>query len=164
MSVSIQKLAKFDPPGYPDVDDGLTDPQKLAWSQKISDWMDFEIAGDDESGQRSGRTKLPQFFNGTVIAYDVSQQPAAITWIGFPNLVSEGPFIKKYSSFCDRYESATPMRLGDGRRPTAPGTIRTSIWSGPSRRTTTGTSKPSHLLVKVLRSVHLLSVYRKAKY
>ncbi|KAL6402246.1 hypothetical protein AUP68_14714 [Ilyonectria robusta] len=87
MSVSIQKLAKFDPPGYPDVDDGLTDPQKLAWSQKISDWMDFEIAGDDESGQRSGRTKLPQFFNGTVTAYDVSQQPAAITWIGFPNLV-----------------------------------------------------------------------------
>lgn len=98
MSVSVQKLARFDPPGYPDVDDGLTDPQKLAWSQKISEWMDSEIAGDDEdSGRPSGRTKLPQFFNGTITAYDVTQQPAAITWIGFPNLVSEAPFIRNES-------------------------------------------------------------------
>ncbi|KAF7539838.1 hypothetical protein G7Z17_g12338 [Cylindrodendrum hubeiense] len=100
MSLNVQKLAIFDPPGYPEVDDGLTDSQKLAWSQKISRWMDSEIAG--KPGQ-FGRTKLPQFFNGTVTAYDVAQQPAAITWIGFPNL-------RDYPNAPRRWEEADSTR------------------------------------------------------
>jgi hypothetical protein len=34
-----------------------------------------------------GRTKLQQFFNGTVTPYDQSQKPVDVTWRGFPNLV-----------------------------------------------------------------------------
>lgn len=93
MAVTIQKLAKFDPPGWPFVDDGLTDPQKLDWSKQISSWMDAEITAKEPDGtplpgpRGTNRTPLTQFFNGTITAYDTSQKPVAITWIGFPNLV-----------------------------------------------------------------------------
>ncbi|RMZ68436.1 hypothetical protein GMOD_00008138 [Pyrenophora seminiperda CCB06] len=56
------------------------------WSDKcISYWMTGEITADPNVV--SGRTPLQQFFNGTVTAYDQSQQPTAITWDAFPKLV-----------------------------------------------------------------------------
>jgi hypothetical protein len=90
---TIRVLDRFDPPGSPYVDDGLSDADKLAWSKQISSWMTTEINAKDENGdplEGGGgvlRTPLTQFFNGTVTAFDVDQDPVAITWIGFPNLV-----------------------------------------------------------------------------
>ncbi|KAF2225803.1 hypothetical protein BDZ85DRAFT_294246 [Elsinoe ampelina] len=89
--VRVETLAEFDPPGYPSVDDGLTADQRATWSTDyIADWMNTEITAknDDGSpllgGDNVVRTPLPQFFNGTVTAYDVDQTPVVITWIGFP--------------------------------------------------------------------------------
>ncbi|EHL03007.1 hypothetical protein M7I_0978 [Glarea lozoyensis 74030] len=45
------------------------------------------IAGNVQ-GPYEKRDPLTQFFNGTLVPYDTTQQPAAITWIGFPNLVA----------------------------------------------------------------------------
>ena len=83
----------FDPPGYPDVDDGLTPEQRLGWSEQISGWMDLEIKAVHPNGDPldgpfgTNRTPLTQFFNGTVTAFETNQKPVSITWIGFPNLV-----------------------------------------------------------------------------
>ncbi|KAK1750174.1 hypothetical protein QBC47DRAFT_126078 [Echria macrotheca] len=91
--VSIQKLKEFDPPGFPDVDDGLTPEQRQGWSDQISSLMNLEIAAKDSDGNplpgpdNTNRTPLTQFFNGTVTAFETDQKPVAITWIGFPNLV-----------------------------------------------------------------------------
>ncbi|KAK3941638.1 hypothetical protein QBC46DRAFT_353084 [Diplogelasinospora grovesii] len=82
-NTTFKKLDAFDPPGFPHTNDNLTPEQRSVWSsQKISSWMDAEIDGD------GGETKLPQFFNGTVEEFDVDQKPLAITWVGFPGLVS----------------------------------------------------------------------------
>ena len=91
--LSVETLSEFDPPGYPDVDDGLTAEQRLGWSQKISGWMNMEItAVEPDGGPLEGpdgipRTPLTQFFNGTITAYETTQKPVAITWTAFPNLV-----------------------------------------------------------------------------
>ncbi|KAK4462142.1 hypothetical protein QBC42DRAFT_268512 [Cladorrhinum samala] len=87
-------LAEFDPPAYPYVDDNLTPAQKLDWSKQISEWMNTEITAKQPDGSSlpgpgdTDRTPLPQFFNGTVTAFDVNQDPLEITWTGFPNIVA----------------------------------------------------------------------------
>ncbi|KAK3368703.1 hypothetical protein B0H63DRAFT_515247 [Podospora didyma] len=98
-AVTLRTLAAFDPPGHPYVDDGLTAPQKLSWSKEISSWMQAEITAQEPDPDHPGKTRpvlgpkniprtpLAQFFNGTITAFDVDQEPVAITWIGFPNLV-----------------------------------------------------------------------------
>ncbi|KAH8427107.1 uncharacterized protein LDX57_004824 [Aspergillus melleus] len=76
------KLPRFSPPG--NLDD-LTETNKEEWSSKyISKWMNDEIAGRVE-----GREPLPQFFNGTVTAYDQSQEPVEISWNAFPAKVQK---------------------------------------------------------------------------
>ena len=90
---TTQVLSELNPPGWPSVNDGLTAEQKAAWSQLVSSWMETEITAknDDGSpligGRGVVRTPLAQFFNGTVTAYDTTQLPQAISWIGFPGLV-----------------------------------------------------------------------------
>ena len=90
---SVETLSEFDPPGYPDVDDGLTPEQRLGWSQQISAWMNMEITAIQPDGTPLDgpsdipRTPLTQFFNGTVTAFETDQKPVSITWIAFPNLV-----------------------------------------------------------------------------
>ncbi|KAK4224653.1 hypothetical protein QBC38DRAFT_485047 [Podospora fimiseda] len=87
-------LSEFDPPGYPYVDDKLTPAQKLEWSKGISEFMNTEISAKQPDGtpldgpDNTFRTPLTQFFNGTVTAFDVDQEPVQITWIGFPNIVA----------------------------------------------------------------------------
>lgn len=93
-------LPAFNPPGFPSQDDGLNAQQRAAWSDTISEWMTNEISGQyrDENGNLQPldgpcgtyRTKLPQFFNGTVTPFNTAQKPALISWIGFPNLVGIG--------------------------------------------------------------------------
>ncbi|KAK3985451.1 hypothetical protein QBC44DRAFT_250420 [Cladorrhinum sp. PSN332] len=87
-------LSEFDPPGFPYVDDNLTPAQKLNWSKQVSEWMNTEITAKQPDGEPlpgpddTNRTPLPQFFNGTVTAFDVNQDPLQITWTGFPNIVA----------------------------------------------------------------------------
>jgi hypothetical protein len=92
-NVTIQVLPEFNPPGWPDVNDGLSAKQKAAWSQLVSSWMQTEITAknDDGSPLIGGggvvRTPLTQFFNGTVTPYATTQPPQTVSWIGFPGLV-----------------------------------------------------------------------------
>lgn len=90
-------IPAFNPPGFPIQDDQLDSKQRAAWSDTISEWMTNEINAQsrDEEGNLQpmlgpcdmNRTKLPQFFNGTVTPFNTAQKPALIDWIGFPNLV-----------------------------------------------------------------------------
>ena len=81
MSLHTATLPDFAPPGNLNE---LTSENKQTWSsQYISKWMNDEIAGNNP-----GRSPLSQFFNGTVTPFDVSQSPARIQWIAFPNKVS----------------------------------------------------------------------------
>lgn len=96
-----QKIASFDPPGFPVQDDKLTDKQKQEWSDTISSWMNEEInAGHTDEknvfhplqavtkkGAVFNRTPLTQFFNGRLTPFNVGQKPVPISWSGFPNLV-----------------------------------------------------------------------------
>jgi hypothetical protein len=54
----------------------------------ISPWMNEEIAGVP------GRTPLTQFFNGTRTPFDHNQPGATITWVAFPNNVSNSNLIE----------------------------------------------------------------------
>jgi hypothetical protein len=85
MSVKISTIPEFSPPGnLPE----LNDKNKLLWSGKfISQWMNDEIAGNVE-GPYQKRDPLTQFFNGTIIPYDTTQDPTGITWVAFPNQVT----------------------------------------------------------------------------
>lgn len=91
-SASIKTLEAYSPPG--NLSDLTVDNQKL-WSKlKIAHWIQSEIdAVDPDTGDPLQgpdgikRTKLSQYFNGTVTPFDVDQVPVAITWTAFPNLV-----------------------------------------------------------------------------
>jgi hypothetical protein len=84
MSVTISTIPEFSPPG--NLSD-LTDSNKQLWSDKfISQRINDEIAGNVE-GPYQKRDPLTQFFNGTIVPYDTTQQPTGITWIAFPNQV-----------------------------------------------------------------------------
>jgi hypothetical protein len=79
-----QTLPDFSPPG--DLKEFNAETAKF-WSDKcISYWMTGEITADPNV-VTAGRTPLKQFFNGTVTAFEQSQQPTAITWDAFPKLV-----------------------------------------------------------------------------
>ena len=92
-NVTAQVLPELNPPGWPYVDDGLSAENKAAWSREVSSWMETEITAKNPDGtpltggSNVLRTPLTQFFNGTVTAYDTSQPPQTISWIGFPGLV-----------------------------------------------------------------------------
>jgi len=84
MSVKTSTIPEFNPPGNLSE---LTDANKKIWSEKfISQWMNNEITGNVE-GPYQKRDPLTQFFNGTVVPYDTTQQPTGITWTAFPNQV-----------------------------------------------------------------------------
>jgi hypothetical protein len=79
-----QTLPGFSSPG--DLKEFNAETAKF-WSEEcISYWMNGEINADPHV-VASGRTPLPQFFNGTVTAFEQTQQPTAITWDAFPKLV-----------------------------------------------------------------------------
>jgi len=50
--------------------------------------MNDEIAGNEEGPWGIKRTPLQQFFNGTITAYETTQEPTPIQWIAFPKKVS----------------------------------------------------------------------------
>jgi len=114
-SFVAEKLAAFDAPGYPHLDDGLNPAQKLSWSDKISKWITGEINAVDENGKplegpvvngvQTYRTVLTQFFNGTATPYDLKQKPTSITWFGFPKRVKE-----KYKTAPLRWQIADSSR------------------------------------------------------
>lgn len=93
-NVTAQVLPELNPPGWPYVDDGLSAENKAAWSREVSSWMETEITAKNPDGtpltggSNVLRTPLTQFFNGTVTAYDTSQPPQTISWIGFPGLIA----------------------------------------------------------------------------
>lgn len=77
-------LPAFSPPA--NLDD-LTPENREIWSQNyISYWMTGEINADPKVVSPN-RTKLSQFFNGTVTPYDTTQTPAVVSWNAFPKLV-----------------------------------------------------------------------------
>ncbi|SPO00291.1 uncharacterized protein DNG_03136 [Cephalotrichum gorgonifer] len=88
-NLSTGTIPAFNPPGFPYQDDKLNPEQRAAWSDTISEWMTNEINGQftDKNGMLkplpgpcdTDRTKLPQFFRGTVTPFDVSQKPTPIT-------------------------------------------------------------------------------------
>lgn len=82
--VHISTLPDYDPPGnLPDMN-----PQtRKVWSQQIKGWMDDEINPDPQERKVTGRTPLKQYFDGTVTAFDRSQQPVTVPWNAFPKLV-----------------------------------------------------------------------------
>lgn len=84
-SFKASTIPEFSPPGnLPE----LNDKNKQAWSDKyISQWMNDEIAGNVQ-GPYQKRDPLTQFFNGTISAYDTTQQPTGITWNAFPNQIT----------------------------------------------------------------------------
>jgi hypothetical protein len=85
MSVHAETLPVFNPPGNLSE---LNATSRQIWSEKfISKWMDDEIAGNVDDPFIVKRDPLTQFFNGTITAYDTTQQPQAIQWIAFPQLV-----------------------------------------------------------------------------
>ncbi|KAH7139610.1 hypothetical protein B0J13DRAFT_586228 [Dactylonectria estremocensis] len=73
-------ISQFDPPAF--LDDGLTDSQKGQWSNFISGSTDNQIAG-----QGSSQTPLKQFFNPSKTAFNQSQAPVEVTWVGFPGII-----------------------------------------------------------------------------
>lgn len=103
--LTASTIPAFNPPGFPFQDDQLDARQRAAWSDTIAEWITNEISGQyrDENGDlqplpgpcNTDRTKLPQFFNGTVTPFNTAQKPALISWIGFPNLVSSQPLLAK---------------------------------------------------------------------
>lgn len=80
---STETLPAFNPPGnLPDFDQAT----RALWSSNyISYWMTAEINADPAVVSRN-RTKLQQFFNGTIVPFD-NTQPTAATWSAFPKLV-----------------------------------------------------------------------------
>jgi hypothetical protein len=84
MSLHESVLPAHSPPGnLPD----MSPEVRAMWSKDyISHWMNGEIDAD-QTVVIPGRTKLKQFFNGTVTPFDQSQTPVDVTWNGFPNLV-----------------------------------------------------------------------------
>ena len=80
-------LPIFNPPG--NLGD-LTPQNREVWSRKyISQWMDDEIAGNEQGPCGTQRTPLSQFFNPTKTPYDQSQTPTRVEWIGFPHRVAQ---------------------------------------------------------------------------
>jgi hypothetical protein len=120
-TVTVTTIPSFDPPGFPDVNDNLTPALKAAWSKNISSWMNTEINAKDEDGnplrgpRGSRRTPLPQFFNGTVTAFNTSQSPTPITWIAFPNIVSSVDGYKNLPILC--HGTHFVQLIGQGRPP-----------------------------------------------
>jgi hypothetical protein len=124
---TTQVLSELNPPGWPSVNDGLTAEQKAAWSQLVSSWMETEITAknDDGSpligGRGVVRTPLAQFFNGTVTAYDTTQPPQAISWIGFPGLIEKQypntrwPKVEGHRDVMDEYLEWSTNVDSDGR-------------------------------------------------
>jgi hypothetical protein len=85
MSVRAETLPTFRPPG--DLPE-LNAQSRQLWSKNfISKWMDDEIAGNVDDPFVVKRDPLTQFFNGTITAYDVQQEPIAIQWKAFPHSV-----------------------------------------------------------------------------
>lgn len=86
MSLHAETLPTFNPPGnLPE----LNAKSRQIWSEKfISKWMDDEIAGRVDDPFVVKRDPLTQFFNGTITAYDTTQQAQAIQWIAFPQTVT----------------------------------------------------------------------------
>ncbi len=78
--VHAKTLPGFSPPGNLNE---LNQENKTKWSDFISKRIDAEITGGSGGGIQRG--PLTQFFNGTVMAYNIGQKGATITWIGFPN-------------------------------------------------------------------------------
>jgi hypothetical protein len=85
MSFRASTLPSFSPPG--NLDD-LVEKNKEIWSeQRIGKWMDDEIAGGMNGPCKKPRTPLPQFFNGTVTAFEGGQHKT-VDWNAFPNQVT----------------------------------------------------------------------------
>lgn len=84
MTANTSTLPEFSPPA--DLPEFNSDTRKIWSTDYISYWMNGEINADrDVVG--AGRTKLKQYFNGTVTAYDTQQSGQAVTWNAFPKLV-----------------------------------------------------------------------------
>jgi hypothetical protein len=84
-NLGAKVIPAFSPPG--NINE-LTPENKAIWSKKfISQWMNDEIAGNEEGPWGIKRTPLQQFFNGTITAYETTQEPTAIQWIAFPKKV-----------------------------------------------------------------------------
>ena len=82
MPGQLEKLKRFNPPAYlKDFEEG---EQLDEWSNTVDGWFNDEIAGRSSPG----RSKLTQFFNPTLWAYDKTLPPVPITWVGFPLNVS----------------------------------------------------------------------------
>ena len=117
----------------------LSTENQSVWSKDyISTWMNQEIAG-----QESGRSPLSQFFNGTITAYNVTQQASRVTWIGFPNRVSSSQILKsKYSSLisCRSALHFPGAMRSDGRLRTRVVPFKTNTWNGRPTATTIATS------------------------
>ncbi|KAJ4112503.1 hypothetical protein NW768_011670 [Fusarium equiseti] len=78
MPGQLEKLQRFNPPAYlKDFEEG---EQLDEWSNTVDGWFNDEIAGRSSPG----RSKLTQFFNPTLWAYDKTLPPVPITWVGFP--------------------------------------------------------------------------------
>lgn len=85
MSVSIATIPDFAPPG--NLQELTPENQKIWSEQYVGHWTAGEINADP-SVVSGGRTKLSQYFNGTIVPFDQSQQPTPVTWTAFPKLVS----------------------------------------------------------------------------
>lgn len=73
-------MQRFDPPGF--LDD-MTEPQKAAWSQQVSAWLDRARVGN-LTGNDGPR---PQFFNPLTDPPSADAQRAVIAWNAFPRRV-----------------------------------------------------------------------------
>ena len=84
MSFKTSTISIFSPPG--DLQDFTPENQAIWSKQYIAYWMQGEIDANPNVVS-PGRTKLFQYFNGTVTPFDTTQTPAAVTWNAFPKLV-----------------------------------------------------------------------------
>lgn len=111
MSVNATTIREFSPPGNLDE---LTPANRTRWSRDfISKWMDDEIEGN-----QSGREPLPQFFNGTITAYEIDQAGVNIVWKGFPNRVMGITSLMRAALTCYRLLFASGIMMkGVGWQP-----------------------------------------------
>ncbi|KAF8245563.1 hypothetical protein K440DRAFT_555517 [Wilcoxina mikolae CBS 423.85] len=69
--------------------------------------MNDEIAGGGPGPCGKARTPLPQFFNGTITAFDTTQTPKVVSWNGFPNRIA----LKAKNQAPLRWQMADASRL-----------------------------------------------------
>ncbi|KAK6352358.1 hypothetical protein TWF730_009187 [Orbilia blumenaviensis] len=88
MEFHSSTLPVHSPPG--NLDD-LTPENRKLWSDlKISKWMEDEINATGENAEGpcgQPRTKLSQFFDGTITPFEAGQDGATVTWTAFPGII-----------------------------------------------------------------------------